>query len=135
MCSAFHLPTGAPPFDDSNSAVVISQHVNAPPPSLESAYPQMAALEWVFAKAMAKDSARRFATCSQFADQLARPPTLDFAYAAEISGEAVPYPHTSVSRTLLVVPVSANPRGVRGRIVLGALLCTALLVAGGVYAG
>jgi len=33
-CTAFHLLTGAQPYVDSNPAVVISQHVNAPPPSI-----------------------------------------------------------------------------------------------------
>src|ERR1700759_5431578 len=33
-CTAFHLLAGSPPYVDSNPAVVISQHVNAPPPPI-----------------------------------------------------------------------------------------------------
>ena len=73
-CTAFHLLAGAAPFDDSNPAVVISRHVNAPPPSIGARRPELAGLDAVFASAMAKEPSQRFASCAEFAEQLARQP-------------------------------------------------------------
>ncbi len=50
---------GAAPFDDSNPAVVISRHVNAPPPSIGARRPELAGLDAVFATAMAKQPSQR----------------------------------------------------------------------------
>lgn len=69
--SAFHLLTGAAPFTDSNPAVVISQHLNAPAPRLSGKRPELARLDATFAKALSKDSEQRFASCREFADALA----------------------------------------------------------------
>src|SRR6202000_1102979 len=69
-CTAFHLLTGAPPFADTNQAVVIDKHVNAPPPSIGASRPELVALDPVFAGAMAKNPAERFGSCQEFADQL-----------------------------------------------------------------
>lgn len=132
-CTAFHLLTGAPPFDDPNSAVVISQHVSAPPPSLGESRPDLVGLDWVFATAMAKDPARRFASCQEFADHLTRQSAPSYAYAGQIPGAALEYPPTSTSVTLPALPI--NRRGRRTRIVIGAVACIALLIGGGVYAG
>jgi serine/threonine-protein kinase len=54
-CTAFHLLTGSPPYADSNPAVVISQHISAAPPSIAARRPELAALDPVFATAMAKE--------------------------------------------------------------------------------
>ncbi len=53
-CTAFDLLTGSPPYVDSNPAVVITKHVAAPIPSLSERRPELAALDPVLAKAMAK---------------------------------------------------------------------------------
>ena len=69
--TAFHLLTGAPPFQSSNPAVVISQHLTAAPPAIGEHRPEFAALDGVFAKAMAKDPKDRFERCADFAAALA----------------------------------------------------------------
>ncbi|WP_343572420.1 serine/threonine-protein kinase [Mycobacterium sp.] len=69
-CTAFHLLTGAAPYDDSNAAVVISRHLSAPPPLIGKRRPELAGVDAVISKAMAKDPAARFATCSDFAAAL-----------------------------------------------------------------
>ncbi len=69
-CTAFDLLTGSPPYADSNPAVVITKHVAAPVPSLAERRPELAALDPVIAKAMAKDPADRFASCRDFAREL-----------------------------------------------------------------
>jgi len=69
-CTAFHLLTGAPPYVDSNPAVVITKHCMSPPPSLEQRRPELAVLDPVLARAMAKAPADRFASCREFATAL-----------------------------------------------------------------
>ncbi|HEY9304753.1 MAG TPA: serine/threonine-protein kinase, partial [Mycobacterium sp.] len=69
-CTAFHLLTGAPPYVDSNAAVVITKHCMAPTPSLEQRRPELAGLDPVLAKAMAKAPADRFSSCREFAAAL-----------------------------------------------------------------
>jgi serine/threonine-protein kinase len=68
--SAFHLLTGAPPFQHSNPAVVISQHLSAAPPVIGDRRPELAALDPVFARALAKDPKDRYVRCADFARAL-----------------------------------------------------------------
>ena len=65
--SAFHLLTGAPPYRHSNPVAVIGQHLHAEPPTLSDHRPDLADLDDVFFKALAKDPADRFDRCRQFA--------------------------------------------------------------------
>jgi serine/threonine-protein kinase len=69
-CTAFHLLTGRPPFVDSNTVVVIGNHLSSPPPRLESVRPDLHSIGNVLATAMAKEPAQRFASCSRFAAAL-----------------------------------------------------------------
>jgi serine/threonine-protein kinase len=69
-CTAFDLLTGAPPYVDSNPAVVITKHVAAPIPSLGERRPELAALDLVLTRSMAKSPADRFASCGEFAREL-----------------------------------------------------------------
>ncbi|TLF70148.1 hypothetical protein FEK33_07935 [Nocardia asteroides NBRC 15531] len=67
-CTVFRLLTGTGPFDAPNPATVMLGHLNAVPPRASThraALPP--AVDAVLAKAMAKDPARRFASCSDFA--------------------------------------------------------------------
>jgi serine/threonine-protein kinase len=68
--TAFYLLTGAPPFQQSNPVAVISQHLTAPPPSLRDRRPELARLDDVFARALAKNPRDRFSSCRAFADAL-----------------------------------------------------------------
>jgi serine/threonine protein kinase, bacterial len=65
--SAFHLLTGAPPYRNPNPVAVIGQHLHAPPPRLSEHRPDLAHLDEVFFKALAKDPADRFDRCRGFA--------------------------------------------------------------------
>src|SRR5277367_3106779 len=65
--SAFHLLTGAPPYRHSNPVAVIGQHLHAAPPRLSDHRPDLARLDDVFFKALAKDPADRFDRCRDFA--------------------------------------------------------------------
>ncbi|HEX7825850.1 MAG TPA: serine/threonine-protein kinase [Mycobacterium sp.] len=68
--TAYHLLTGSPPFAHSNSAVVISRHLSAPPPQAADIRPELAGLDPILAKALAKDPADRYDTCLEFAEAL-----------------------------------------------------------------
>jgi cytoskeletal protein RodZ len=71
--TTFHLLTGTPPFHDSNRAVVISQHLSSPPPRLSERRPDLAHLDAVLARALAKDVDQRYPTCLDFAHALTQP--------------------------------------------------------------
>ena len=68
--TTFHLLTGAPPFEDSNRAVVISQHLGTPPPRISDRRPGLAHLDAVLARALAKDPNERYPSCLDFARAL-----------------------------------------------------------------
>jgi serine/threonine protein kinase len=71
--TAYHLLTGSQLFLHSNPAVVISHHLNSPPPALADTRPELAALDPVLARALAKNPDDRFPRCSDFARALAEP--------------------------------------------------------------
>ncbi len=68
--TAYHLLSGSPMFGSSNAAVVIGQHLNAPPPRLGDSRPALARLDPVLSKALSKNPADRFRSCTEFADAL-----------------------------------------------------------------
>jgi serine/threonine protein kinase, bacterial len=70
--TAFHLLTGQQPFQHTNPAVVISQHLTAPPPAIADRVPELSQLGPVFSKALAKKPEDRYPTCAAFADSLKR---------------------------------------------------------------
>jgi serine/threonine protein kinase, bacterial len=66
--TAFQLLTGAPPFQHSNPVAVISQHLSTFPPKLSDRRSDLARLDAVMSKALAKDPDERFSRCRQFAN-------------------------------------------------------------------
>ncbi|OBG28070.1 hypothetical protein A5673_05640 [Mycobacterium sp. E3198] len=136
-CTAFHLLTGAAPYVDSNPAVVISQHVNAAPPSIGARRPELAALDPVFATAMAKEPSQRFGSCGEFAAHLGQQAGPGYAYAGQIP----PRPDYEITQPSFGVAAPTTPlRGKkrlsrRPAVLIPALAGVALLIAGGVWAG
>ena len=65
--TAFHLLTGSPPFQHSNPIAVISQHLHQESPRLSDFRPDLAHLDDVFRKALAKKPEDRFERCRAFA--------------------------------------------------------------------
>ena len=65
--TAYHLLSGSQLFPNTNPAVVIGRHLNAPPPALAETRPQLAVLDPVLAIALAKNAKDRFSRCSAFA--------------------------------------------------------------------
>ena len=70
--TAFELLTGTHLYLDRNPAVVISQHVSAPPPEIADRKPELSGLGPVLSKALAKSPGDRYDTCMDFANALAR---------------------------------------------------------------
>ncbi|MCV7401599.1 serine/threonine protein kinase [Mycobacterium fragae] len=68
--TTFYLLTGAPPFQDSNRAVVLSHHLGTPPPRISQRRPDLAHLDAVLARALAKDPNERYPNCVDFARAL-----------------------------------------------------------------
>ena len=71
--TAFHLLTGSPPFEHSNPAVVISQHLSAAPPAIGARHPELSALDPVLAKALAKEPERSVRAVRRFRQRPAQP--------------------------------------------------------------
>jgi len=126
-CTAFDLLTGSPPYVDSNPAVVITKHVAAPIPSLGERRPELAALDPVLARAMAKAPADRYASCGEFARELnyaLNPPSGHIPHAPPPPTRPEPAP-------TLVTPTRRGPRPK----VIAALAGTVLIVAAAIFAG
>jgi serine/threonine-protein kinase len=89
--TAFHLLTGAPPFQHSNPIAVISQHLHEDPPRLSDHRPELAHLDDVFFKALGKEPAERFDRCRAFAAAVAE--QVDGVAEGACAGDAVIAPH------------------------------------------
>jgi serine/threonine-protein kinase len=77
--TAFHLLTGAPPFQHPNPVAVISQHLNVAPPKLGDRRPEFAHLDQVLSTALSKDPAGRFDRCRDFAKALNERAGVDYS--------------------------------------------------------
>ncbi|MGH3959163.1 serine/threonine-protein kinase [Mycobacterium sp.] len=70
--SAFHLLTGIPPFHPSDPALAITQHLASSPPKLARHSPELAHLDPILSRALAKQPASRFDCCVDFGRALGR---------------------------------------------------------------
>jgi serine/threonine-protein kinase len=116
--TAFHLLTGSPPFQHSNPAVVISQHLSASPPTIGDRRPDLSSLDPVLAKALAKEPADRFERCADFARALAH----------RLGDE-----HTEATRlaTAVVTAPLVKPPPLRRRLLIPVVLAVLVVVAVG----
>jgi serine/threonine-protein kinase len=130
-CTAFNLLTGSAPFHSSNPAVIITQHLSEPPPSITERRPELAELDGALAKALAKSPNDRYPTCADFAAALgsqlrttAAPVAglMDLttaAHAAEPT-EVIPAPQNIAA----TAPAARNGR--RTAVVIAAIVAVAL---------
>jgi serine/threonine-protein kinase len=133
-CTAFHLLTGSPPYVDSNAAVVITKHCMAPPPSLEQRRPELAGLDPVLAKAMAKAPADRFGSCREFAAALQHQLGPQPAHFHSPWPQQPPTQLSGVSAAAAIGP--GVQRVSRSKARLAALVVIPLLIAAGsIFAG
>ena len=125
-CTAYHLLTGCAPFHHSNPAVVIGQHLSAPPPLISQRRPELAGLDPVIAKALAKHPNERYGTCADFAAALAARVDTASPHAAG------PTEIIAAATEVIPAPESSAPSPARtgrvGRVtVLAALVAVALV--------
>ncbi|VEG58366.1 protein kinase [Mycolicibacterium aurum] len=125
--TAFQLLTGSPPFQHSNPAIVISQHLTAQPPSIGVHRPELSGLGAAFEKALAKSPADRYDRCVDFARALANrsgavhPDSSHDPEATRFAG-AAPGP-----RHAKAAPGPKPPTKSRGRILVAAALALSLV--------
>ncbi|QUR67389.1 serine/threonine-protein kinase [Mycobacterium spongiae] len=124
-CTAFNLLTGSAPFQHSNPAVLISQHLSMPAPPVSAQRPDLADLDAVIAKALAKNPDERYASCTDFAAALK---------GQASPGSTVPEGPTAIIATptaAVAAPQSTSeaerPRSLRPALLIAALLAVALL--------
>jgi serine/threonine protein kinase, bacterial len=125
--TAFELLTGSHLYLDLNPAVVISQHVSAPPPEIADRKPELSGLGPVLSKALAKSPDDRYDTCMDFANALAR--HLDVVVGGLGANDA----------TLDAVALARHsrrdePKSRTRPLVIGCAILVALLIAGAVAA-
>lgn len=126
-CTAFQLLTGRPPYVHANPAVVITHHVNTAPPSLGACRPELAALDPVFATAMAKKPSARYGSCGEFARQLGLRQDPGFAIAG-----VAPVPRYDED-TQPAIAVTRKGLTRRPGVVIAALVGIAALIVAGVF--
>jgi serine/threonine protein kinase, bacterial len=115
--TAFHLLTGAPPYQHSNPVAIIGQHLNAAIPKLSDRRPDLAGFDHAVSIALAKNPDRRFSSCRDFAKALRE------HVAAAPVGE-----HTTQAAATAAAPVDARRRpGISVRAFVLALIAVALV--------
>lgn len=125
--TAFQLLTGVPPYQNSNPVAVIGQHLNAPVPALSVLRPDLAALDVVLARGLAKDPKDRYARCADFAGELAA--HLGAGTGGSEATQLAIRPVTPASP-----PPTAGRPGKRSLTIGAAVLATVLAVGGAGYA-
>jgi hypothetical protein len=107
--TTFHLLTGRQPFQHSNAAVVISQHLNADPPTLADCRPGLARLDAALSRAMAKNPQDRFQTCVEFVEALERGPQSQPVVAPPSLNEVDTMLRVTVPAVAATPPASGRP--------------------------
>jgi serine/threonine protein kinase, bacterial len=125
-CTAFHLLTGGAPYQNSNAAVVISQHLSAPPPQIGERRPDLAELKDVFDRVLSKEPVDRYASCSDFATALTGRPGVGVANT--VAGQAVTAgPTTRLTRPSQPSPPKPRRRGLRPAVVVSTIATVVVL--------
>jgi serine/threonine protein kinase, bacterial len=126
-CTTFQLLTGSSPFQQSNPAVVISEHLSAPPPAIGERRTELAGLNDVLGKALAKKPEDRYPSCSDFAAAVVgHEPAQDAPTAATVV-------HATAAQTdpqTVVIGATAPPsrRQLRPGILIPAIVAIVLVV-------
>jgi serine/threonine-protein kinase len=129
--TAFELLTGQHLYLDLNPAVVISQHVSAPPPEIADRKPELSHLGPVLSKALAKSPGDRYPTCMDFARALARhlDVTVDDLGADDptLDAVAVARHHEATKSTKSKRPLMLLAAGLAVVLIVGAVAAVALI--------
>ncbi len=129
--TAYHLLTGMPPFQHTNPAIVISQHLSSEPPEIGARRPELSSLGPVFDKALAKEPEDRYAKCIDFARSLQhRLGLVGSELGASDLTAMAPATGGSAARASRARHAKPESTSRRRRILVPALLGTAVLIAG-----
>jgi serine/threonine-protein kinase len=120
--TAFHLLTGAPVFQHTNPAVVISQHLSTPPPAIGTRRPDLRNLGPVFSKALAKAPGERYPTCVAFADALSMQLGIVAAETGATEATAVAIPTSSPRHQARPRRTHKEPTQTQWRLVVALLV-------------
>ncbi|ORW26794.1 serine/threonine protein kinase [Mycobacterium paraense] len=135
-CTAFDLLSGSAPFRHSNPAVVITQHLSAPPPNISERRPELADLDGPIAKALAKKPDDRYATCADFAAALGNQLNTAASEVAAGATEVIPAPTAVIAKPSgAPAPPPKARGGSRGPAVAIGVLVAVAVVAVGAYFG
>ena len=129
--TAFHLLTGEPPYQHTNPVAVISRHLTAPQPRLSDRRPELAGLDDVLSRALAKDPEDRFPHCRDFAEALSRQAHLDSDRAQLNPTFSAPILDAP---TQPAMPVRNPKRRRRSRVLLAVAVAALVITAVGVGA-
>ncbi len=133
-CTAFDVLAGSAPFRHSNPAVVITQHLSAPPPNISERRPELADLDGPIAKALAKKPRDRYPTCADFAAALGSQLRTAASDVAAGATEVIPAPTEVIAKPRSAPPpppVRARSRG--PALVIGALVAVAVIAVGAYF--
>ncbi|OBI21043.1 serine/threonine protein kinase [Mycobacterium sp. E2327] len=134
-CTAFDLLAGSAPFRHSNPAVVITQHLSAPPPNISERRPELADLDGAIAKALAKKPEDRYPTCADFAAALGSQVGTAASEVTAGPTTVIPAPTAVIPKPTSAPPPAPEARGGRGPLVAIAALVAIAVVAVGAYFG
>jgi serine/threonine-protein kinase len=130
--TAYHLLSGEQLFPQSNPAVVISRHLNADPPPLAGRRPELAGLDPVLARALAKEPADRYAQCADFARALTAAVSTDARAAAAPTAAAPVAPKRVASQRPSTNAADAGIGSSRRLPMVGFLAAIVVVLVGGV---
>lgn len=125
--TTYHLLTGTPVFSDSNQIAVISQHLTETPPRPSTIRPELAPLDAAFARALSKNPADRYSSCSEFAKAITAASNesgVGYSPTAPTQQAPIPTPQTAAAATGRRSPARAV---VVTGVMAGLLIASALL--------
>jgi serine/threonine-protein kinase len=139
-CVLYAALSGHPPYERDTDLAVLWAHVKADPPTLAPERPELAVLDAVIARALAKDPEARFASAGEMLDAAAAAAGVAVKHAgASTSGLATDESLAAAPATPSLALAGAG-RGRRtfalvGAAALGAVLLAVLAVGGGLLGG
>jgi predicted ATPase len=93
-CLSFELLAGEPPFVGEHAAALMFAHLRAEPPALAERVPELAGLDAVLARALAKQPQERFGSCAELVEALRAGLAAPSPAAAAADGPGLPRPPT-----------------------------------------
>lgn len=104
-CTAYQLLSGATPFTNTNAAALIRQHMAETPPPVTSRRPDLSPrVDQVLGRALEKEPASRYLSCTEFATELNAALTTPPAAPTITPPPAVAHPATPSPETATTTP-------------------------------